>query len=603
VSVLEKKEEIRLLSGNEAIARGAFEAGVKVASAYPGTPSTEILENFVRYEGVYAEWAPNEKVAVEVAIGASMGGVRALSTMKHVGVNVAADPIFTVSYTGVRGGLVIVTADDPELHSSQNEQDNRHYAVAAKIPMLEPSDSFEAKEFTLLAFDLSEKYDTPVFLRTTTRISHAKGVVRLDAPVAPAFPPGFTSDPAKWVMLPVNGKLRHIVVEERTKALREFAESWDGNRIEWRDRSLGVITSGVSYQYVKEAFPDASVLKIGLAWPLPVRLFREFAAGVTRIVVVEELDPHLETHVKSLGIRAQGKDRIPIVGELDPRIVRQAITGEAIPVRAPEPVPSRPPNLCPGCPHRGLFFALKKLKVTVTGDIGCYTLATLPPLGAMDTCICMGASIGNAHGMEKALGPDGPGKVVAVIGDSTFLHSGVTGLMNVVYNRGASTVILLDNDITAMTGAQENPATGKTLHGEPTRRTDLPALCRALGVEHVYTVNPHDMKQTEAVLRREVARPEPSVIITKAPCALLPDHRRKQRPVYEVIADLCTGCKACSRLGCPAIEWVPFTPEEASAAGKKATQKGMARISPLLCDGCNQCPPLCKFQAILEKRS
>ncbi|MHB1039417.1 MAG: indolepyruvate ferredoxin oxidoreductase subunit alpha [Desulfobacteria bacterium] len=602
MSVLVKKEEIRLLSGNEAISRGAFEAGVKVASAYPGTPSTEILENFVRYEGVYAEWAPNEKVAVEVAIGASMGGVRALATMKHVGVNVAADPIFTASYTGVRGGLVIVTADDPELHSSQNEQDNRHYAVAAKIPMLEPSDSSEAKEFTRLAFELSEKYDTPVFLRTTTRISHAKGVVRLDEPSVPAFAPGFTPDPAKWVMLPVNAKRRHVVVEERTKALREFAETWEGNRIEWGDRSLGIVTSGVSWQYVKEAFPDASVLKIGLAWPLPERLFLEFAAGVSRVVVVEELDPHLETHVKALGILAQGKELIPIVGELDPRIVRQAITGESIPARAPETVPSRPPNLCPGCPHRGLFFALKKLKVTVTGDIGCYTLATLPPLGAMDSCICMGASIGNAHGMEKALGPDGAGKVVAVIGDSTFLHSGVTGLMNVVYNRGVSTVILLDNDITAMTGAQQNPSTGKTLHGEPTRRTDLPALCRALGVEHVYTVNPHDMKRTEALLRREVARREPSVIITKAPCALLPEHRRQKRPVYEVIADLCTGCKACSRLGCPAIEWVPFTPDEAVAAGKKATQRGIARISPLLCDGCNQCPPLCKFQAILEKK-
>ncbi|HLO09632.1 MAG TPA: indolepyruvate ferredoxin oxidoreductase subunit alpha [Desulfobacteria bacterium] len=601
--LIEKKEEIRLLSGNEAIARGAFEAGVKVASAYPGTPSTEILENFVRFEGVYAEWAPNEKVAVEVAIGASMGGVRALAAMKHVGVNVAADPIFTASYTGVRGGLVIVTADDPELHSSQNEQDNRHYAVAAKIPMLEPSDSSEAKEFTRLAFELSEKFDTPVFLRTTTRISHAKGVVRLEEPAGPAFAPGFTPDPAKWVMLPINAKRRHVVVEERTKALREFAETWDGNRIEWGDRSLGIVTSGVSYQYAKEAFPDASILKIGLAWPLPERLFFEFAAGVSRVVVVEELDPHLETHVKALGIRAQGKELIPIVGELDPRIVRQAITGEAIPVRATEPVPPRPPNLCPGCPHRGLFFALKKLKVTVTGDIGCSTLAALPPLGSMDSCICMGASIGNAHGMEKALGPDGAGKVVAVIGDSTFLHSGVTGLMNVVYNRGISTVILLDNDITAMTGAQQNPATGRTLHGEPTRRTDLPALCRALGVEHVYTVNPHDMKQTESLLRREVARAEPSVIITKAPCALLPEHRRQKRPVYEVIADLCTGCKACSRLGCPAIEWVPFTSEEAVAAGKKATQKGMARISPLLCDGCNQCPPLCKFQAILEKKS
>jgi len=603
VSVPATKEGVRLLSGNEAIARGAFEAGVKVASGYPGTPSTEILENFVQYEGVYAEWAPNEKVAVEVAIGASMGGVRALATMKHVGVNVAADPIFTASYTGVRGGLVIVTADDPELHSSQNEQDNRHYAVAAKIPMLEPSDSFEAKEYTRLAYELSERYDTPFFLRTTTRISHAKGVVRLDEPTGPPFAPGFVRDPAKWVMLPVNAKKRHVVVEERTKALREFAETFDGNRIEWGDRSLGIITAGVSYQYVREAFPDASVLKLGLVYPLPERLFREFAAGVSRVVVVEELDPYLETHVKALGIPAQGKELIPIVGELDPRIVRRGITGEAAPVRAPEAVPPRPPNLCPGCPHRGLFFALKKLKVAVTGDIGCSTLAALPPLGAMDTCVCMGASIGNAHGMEKALGPEGVGKVVSVIGDSTFLHSGITGLMDIVYNKGCSTVILLDNSITAMTGAQENPSTGKTLRGEPTHRLDLPGLCRAIGVEHVYVVNPHDMEQTERVLRREISRPAPSVVITEAPCALLPEHRKKVRPVYEVVSDLCTGCKACSRLGCPAIEWLHFTPEEAAAAGKKATQKGMARISPLLCDGCNQCPPLCKFKAIVARQS
>jgi indolepyruvate ferredoxin oxidoreductase alpha subunit len=603
VSVAARKEGIRLLSGNEAIARGAFEAGIKVASAYPGTPSTEILESLVSYEGVYAEWAPNEKVAVEVAIGASMGGVRALAAMKHVGVNVAADPIFTASYTGVRGGLVIVTADDPELHSSQNEQDNRHYAVAAKIPMLEPSDSFEAKEFTRIAFELSERFDTPFFLRTTTRISHAKGVVPLGEPSRPPIPPGFVRDPSKWVMLPQNAKRRHAVVEERTKALREFAETFDGNRIEWGDRSLGIVTAGVSYQYVREAFPDASVLKIGLAYPLPERLFREFAAGVSRVVVVEELDPHMETHVKALGIPAQGKELIPIVGELDPRIVRLGIAGEAIPVRAPEAVPPRPPSLCPGCPHRGLFFALKKLKVTVTGDIGCYTLAALPPLGAMDSCVCMGASIGNAHGMEKALGPEGIGKVVAVIGDSTFLHSGIPGLMDIVYNRGCSTVILLDNRTTAMTGAQENPATGKTLRGDPTHRLDLPALCRALGVEHVYVVNPHDMERTEAVLRREIHRPAPSVIITEAPCVLLPEHRRKQRPVYEVIPDLCTGCKACSKLGCPAIEWVPFAPEEAVAAGKKAAQKGMARINPLLCDGCNQCPPLCRFKAILERKA
>ncbi len=584
VSIPADKEGVRLLSGNEAVARGAFEAGVRVASAYPGTPSTEILEELVRYEGVWAEWAPNEKVAVEVAIGASMAGVRALAAMKHVGVNVATDPIFTASYTGVGGGLVIVTADDPELHSSQNEQDNRHYAVAAKIPMLEPSDSSETKEYTRLAFELSERFDTPVFLRTTTRISHAKSVVRPGEPSGPPFPPGFKRDPAKWVMLPVNAKRRHAVVEERTRALRSFAETFEGNRIEWGDRSLGIVTAGVSYQYVKEAFPEASVLKIGLAYPLPERLIREFAAGVSRVVVVEELDPYLETHVRSLGIAAEGKERVPILGELDPRIVRQAVTGEAVPLRAPENLPPRPPNLCPGCPHRGLFFALKKLKVAVTGDIGCYTLAALPPLDSMDLCVCMGASIGAAHGFEKALGAEGPGKVVAVIGDSTFLHSGVTGLMNIVYNRGCGTVLLLDNSTTAMTGAQENPSTGKTLDGKPTHRLDLEALCRALGVEHVYVVDPHDIQKTEEVLRREVGRPEPSVVITRAPCVLLPEHRRgrKTRPTFEVAIDLCTGCKACAKFGCPAIEWAGET----------------ARINPLLCDGCNQCPPLCKFQAI-----
>ena len=596
------REKVELLSGNEAIARGAYEAGVTVASAYPGTPSTEILENFARYEGVYAEWAPNEKVAVEVAHGASMAGARALAVMKHVGVNVAADPIFTSSYTGVRGGFVIVTADDPELHSSQNEQDNRHYAVAAKIPMLEPSDSFEAKEFTRLAFALSERFDTPVFLRSTTRISHAKGAVRLGEASGPPPASGFVRDPAKWVMLPDNARRRHAIVEERMRSLAEFAETFDGNRIEWGDRDLGVITAGVSYQYVREAFPEASVLKLGMAHPLPSRLIREFAEGVSRVVVVEELDPHIEMHVKALGVPVQGKEIIPIVGELSPRIVREGISGKSVPVRPAEGLPGRPPNLCPGCPHRGLFYVLNRLKVTVAGDIGCYTLAALPPLKGMDTCVCMGASLGNAFGIEKALGKAALGKVVAVIGDSTFLHSGITPLIDIVYNRGFTTVIILDNRTTAMTGAQENPATGRTLLGEPTRRLDLAALCRAVGVDHVYTVNPHDMERTEAVLRRELFRGAPSVIITEAPCVLLPDHRKDKRPVYEVIPDLCTGCMACSKLGCPAIEWVPFTPEEAVAAGKKGSQKGMARINPLLCDGCNQCPPLCTFRAILEKK-
>jgi indolepyruvate ferredoxin oxidoreductase, alpha subunit len=593
-------EALRLLSGNEAVARGAYEAGVKVAAAYPGTPSTEILEYLAEYDGIHAEWAPNEKVAVEVALGAAMAGARALAAMKHVGVNVAADPIFTASYTGVRGGLVIVTADDPEMHSSQNEQDNRHYAIAAKIPMLEPADSAETKEYTKLAFALSERFDTPVFLRTTTRVSHATGVVRLGELDPPQTPLGFVEEPSKWVMLPVNARKRHVVVEERMRALREFAETFAGNRIEWGDRSLGVITAGVAYQYVREAFPNASILKLGMAHPLPERLVGEFAGGVGRLVVVEELDPIIETHVKAMGIRAEGKDRVPILGELNTRIVRQALSGEVAPLPEPANVPSRPPNLCAGCPHRSLFVALNKCKVTVTGDIGCYTLSALPPLKSMDTCVCMGASIGNALGIEKALGPAARGKVVAVIGDSTFVHSGITGLINIVYNRGFSTVVILDNGTTAMTGAQDHPGTGTTLQAEPTHRLDLAALCRAIGVEHVYTVNPHDQAKTEALLRREIERDAPSVIIAEASCVLLPEHRAETRPAYEVLPELCNGCKACGKLGCPAIEWVPLTPEEAVAAGKKATQKGIVRINRLLCDGCNLCPDVCKMRAMVE---
>jgi indolepyruvate ferredoxin oxidoreductase alpha subunit len=593
-------ESVRLLSGNEAIARGAYEAGVRVAAAYPGTPSTEILEYLAEYEGVHAEWAPNEKVAVEVALGAAMAGARALAAMKHVGVNVAADPIFTASYTGVRGGLVIVTADDPEMHSSQNEQDNRHYAMAAKIPMLEPADSAETKAYTKLAFALSERFDTPFFLRTTTRIAHATGAVPLGEIEPSGFPLAFVEDPAKWVMLPVHARKRHVVVEERIRALREFAEAFEGNRIEWGDRSLGIVTSGVAYQYVREVVPDASVLKLGMAYPLPERLFREFAAGVGRLVVVEELDPIVETHVRALGIRVAGKDRVPILGELNTRIVRQAVTGEAPSLREPASVPNRPPNLCAGCPHRSLFFALNKCQVTVTGDIGCYTLAALPPLKSMDTCVCMGAAIGNALGIEKALGPAARGKVVAVIGDSTFVHSGITGLINVVYNRGFSTVIVLDNGTTAMTGAQDHPGTGRTLQGETAPRLDLVALCRAIGVEHVYTVNPHDQAETEAVLRRELDRDAPSVIVAQASCVLLPEHRAEKRPAYEVVSELCNGCNACGALGCPAIEWQPWAPEAAVAAGKKPTQKGIVRINRLMCDGCHLCPPVCKVRAMVE---
>ena len=599
-STISEPDTIRLLSGNEAIARGAYEAGVRVASAYPGTPSTEILEALAEYEGLHAQWAPNEKVAVEVALGASMAGARAFAAMKHVGVNVAADPIFTASYTGVRGGLVIVTADDPEMHSSQNEQDNRHYAIAAKLPMLEPADSREAKEYTKLAFSLSERFDTPVFLRTTTRISHATGAVPLGPVEGGPVPLGFVEDPTKWVMLPVNARKRHVLVEERMRALRAFAETFDGNRIEWGDRALGIIASGVAYQYVREALPDASVLKLGLVHPLPEGLIKTFAAGVQRLVVVEELDPVIETFVKALGIAVEGKERVPSLGELNPRIVRQALTGEAGRVREPESVPIRPPNLCAGCPHRSLFFALNKLKVTVAGDIGCYTLSALPPLKSMDTCISMGASIGNALGMEKALGPAARGKVVAVIGDSTFVHSGITGLINIVYNRGFSTVIILDNGTTAMTGAQDHPGTGKTLQGETAPRLDLAALCRAIGVEHVVKVNPHDQAATEAVLREEIIRDEPSVVIAEASCALLPEHRATVRPTLEVVPELCNGCKACGKLGCPAIEWIPLTPEEAVALGKKPTQKGMMRINRLLCDGCNLCPDTCKMRAMVE---
>jgi indolepyruvate ferredoxin oxidoreductase alpha subunit len=413
-------------------------------------------------------------------------------------------------------------------------------------------------------------------------------------------PLGFVEEPAKWVMLPVNARRRHVLVEERMRALREFAETFEGNRIEWGDRSLGIITAGVAYQYVREAFPDASVLKLGLAHPLPERLVRTFAAGVKRLIVVEELDPIIETHVKALGIPVEGKDRIPLLGELNPRIVRQAISGEAAPVREPAIVPNRPPNLCAGCPHRSLFFALNKCKVIVTGDIGCYTLSALPPLKSMDTCVCMGASIGTAFGMEKALGEAARGKVVAVIGDSTFVHSGITGLINVVYNRGFSTVIILDNGTTAMTGAQDHPGTGKTLQAESTHRLDLAALCRAIGVEHVYTVNPHDQETTEAVLRREIGRDAPSVVIARASCVLLPGHRAERRPALEVVEELCNGCKACGKLGCPAIEWIPLTPEEAVAAGKKPTQKGMVRINRLMCDGCNLCPDVCKMRAMVE---
>ncbi len=589
-----------LISGNEAIALGAFEAGVKVASGYPGTPSTEILENLCTYEGVYAEWAPNEKVALEVALGASFAGARALATMKHVGLNVAADPLFTAAYTGVKGGLVIITADDPEMHSSQNEQDNRNYAYAAKVPMLEPADASEAKEFIKIAYRLSEEFDTPVLLRTTTRVSHVKGLVTAGIPERSSATLSIEKMPEKFVMLPAHARKRRIELEKRMTRLKEYAESFPENRIEWGDRKRGFISAGVSYLYVKEAFPDASVLKLGMAYPFPDAMIRDFASQVDELIIVEELDPFIETHVKAMGIPCKGKDLIPAIGELNSFVIRKSITGETPrPLFDPVPIPMRPPNLCAGCPHRGIFHAISKLKIFVAGDIGCYTLAALKPLSSMDSCICMGASIGTAFGMEKALGRESLGKIVAVIGDSTFMHSGITGLIDVVYNRGFSTVIILDNRTTGMTGHQPNPSTGITLSGETSSCIDIEALCRAIGVQHVVTIDPHKHEGAMKILRQELERPEPSVIIAKAPCALLPEIRKKRdKTLYTVIEKNCTGCRTCLRIGCPAIEWVPITPAEAKQRGYKESQKGHSYINPVVCIGCGQCAPLCKFKAI-----
>lgn len=590
-----------LLSGNEAIALGAYEAGVKVASAYPGTPSTEILENLVKYEGVYTEWAPNEKVALEVAIGASLSGVRAFCTMKHVGLNVAADPLFTAAYTGVRGGLVIINADDPEMHSSQNEQDNRNYAFAAKLPMLEPATADEAKEFVKIGFEISEKFDTPVLVRTTTRVAHVKGIAHKGEMAKSAAEPGLLRDPRKLVMLPGHARLRRVEVEKRMASMREYAGGFEHNNIEWGSLKQGFITSGVSYLYVKEAFPDASVLKLGMVWPMNEELIRGFASQIENLYVVEELDPFIENHVKAMGLDVQGKELVPSMGELNTDKVRQAINGETggdTALLDPVDIPMRPPNMCPGCPHRGTFHALRKLKLFVSGDIGCYTLGALPPLSAMDACVCMGASVSMAHGMDKALGRDAQGKVVAVLGDSTFMHSGVTGLMDIVYNRGTSTVLVLDNRITAMTGQQENPTSGRTLQGELAIEVDIEALCKAVGVKHVYTVNPHDLKKTEAVIKRETERAAPSVVIVRAPCVLIPEHRKKKKDKYLVIKENCKACRQCLSIGCPSIEWVPITPEEGKALGFREAQKGHTRIDSLTCDGCGQCIQLCKFGAI-----
>ncbi len=588
------------MSGNEAIALGAYEAGVAVASGYPGTPSTEIMEYLSAYDTVYTEWAPNEKVGLEVAIGASFAGGRALATMKHVGLNVAADPLFTASYTGGRGGIVVLTADDPDMHSSQNEQDNRNYALAAKIPMLEPSDPAEAKEFLKRAFELGEELDSPVLLRITTRIAHVKGVVSRGEVVPSADKPEIEKHPEKFVMLPAMARRRRVYVEERMAKCRELAETADFNVIEDGDKKRGFITSGVSYLYVKEAFPEATVLKLGMCWPLPEQKIRDFAASVEKLFVVEELDPFLETQIKAMGIDCHGKDLIPAIGELNTAVVRKSIDPERAPKDLFEPVelPPRPPNMCPGCPHRGIFFTLSRMKVFVSGDIGCYTLGFLPPLNALDSTVCMGASISMAHGMVKALGDGSHDRVVSVIGDSTFVHSGITGLINSVYNGSAATLIILDNRITAMTGQQPNPASGSTIRGEAAQELDLEALCRACGVKHVRILDPHDVPECRKVIREEVERDEMSVIIAQAPCVLLPEMKLRKPVTHYTNIDNCVGCTSCIRLGCPAISWTPFEEGEAEARGYKKSQKGYSRIDEVLCNDCGQCASLCKFNAI-----
>jgi len=573
-----------LLSGNEALARGAYEAGVRLATAYPGTPSTEITEAIISYPEVFAEWAPNEKVALEVALGAAMGGARALCSMKHVGVNVAADPLMTAAYTGAAGGLVVVSADDPGMHSSQNEQDNRHYARLAKIPMLEPADSQECLDFMRLAFDLSEHFDTPVLVRTTTRVNHGKSIVTPGEPL-PARQTGFTRNPPKYVMVPNNARRRHVVVEERAQALRGYSETTPLNRIEWGDKGLGIITSGVSYQYVKEVAPNASVLKLGFTWPVPAELIRTFASQVNRVVVVEELDPYLEEQVAALGFKVEGKSLFPIVDELNPGLVAAGLSGTPAPSAAPEAdLPGRPPVLCPGCPHRASFAAFKKLKLIAMGDIGCYTLSVLPPLNAIDSCVCMGASIGGAHGMSKALGPEA--KVIGVLGDSTFVHSGITPLVDMVYNRGTATVVILDNGTTAMTGRQEHPATGKTVRGEPTVRLDLEALCRAVGVKDVQVVNPCDFAAFEKAMASAVSHQEPSVVIARSPCLLLTRERGKPVTIAE---EQCVECGLCLQLGCPGLM---------AEQGRKRELRPV--VSEELCVGCGLCAYVCSRHAIKE---
>ena len=571
-----------LMLGNEAVARGLYEAGCRFVSSYPGTPSTEITEAAARYPEIYAEWAPNEKVAMEAAFGASLAGSRSFCGMKHVGLNVAADPLFTMSYTGVNAGLVIGVADDAGMHSSQNEQDSRHYAKAAKLPMLEPSDSAEALAFTKLAYELSEQFDTPVLLKMCTRVSHSQSVVEPGERQTPPEKP-YEKNGAKYIMMPGNAKRRHPVVEQRTRDLIAFAEStlinvWDNGS----NHELGIITSSTSYQYVKEACGDTyPVLKLGMIWPLPTDAIVNFAAAVKQVVVIEELDGFIEEHCRNLGVRVTGKALFPCIDELSQNLVADKL---ALPVPAgtklDEAIPARPPVMCAGCPHRGLFYTLARRKLTVMGDIGCYTLGAVPPLAAIDYTLCMGASVSGLHGFVKSSDPEAARHTVAVIGDSTFMHSGVTGLINVAYNESNSTVIILDNSITGMTGHQQNPTTGYNLKGDPCTKIDLESLCRAVGIRRVRVVDPYDLRQCDKAVAEELAADEPSVIISRRPCALL-KYVRHKAPLT-VDPDKCKSCKKCMQIGCQAISMT----------------NGKAEIDATLCTGCGVCEQLCKFDAL-----
>lgn len=577
---MDNKEKVLML-GNEAIARGAYEAGVRVVSSYPGTPSTEITEYMAKYGEIYSEWAPNEKVALEVSIGASVMGARSMSAMKHVGLNVAADPLFTASYTGVNGGLVICVADDPGMHSSQNEQDSRHFAQASKTLMLQPSDSSECKEFVKQAYDLGEKFDTPVLIGLSTRVSHSQSLVEIHERKEPELKP-YEKNPRKYVMMPAMARIRHNTVEERIIKLKEFAETTDLNKAEYNSKKIGAITAGISYQYSKEALGEkASFLKLGVVYPLPEKLIKDFVNNVDVCYVIEELDPIIETHCKALGFKVIGKEIFSLQGEYSAEIVRNAVLGDKTEyVTRDEQIPNRPPVMCAGCPHRAVFNVLNRLKVVVSGDIGCYTLAALPPLSAMDTCVCMGASISMLHGMEKARGREFSKKAVAVIGDSTFMHSGITGLIDIVYNKGNSTVIILDNSITGMTGHQENPTTGKTIKGEPTRQINLKKLCEAIGIDRVTVIDPFNSDEFLKLVKQEMEADEPSVIIAQRPCALLKSVKYTGKCSINI--EKCKECNMCLKTGCPAIIKV----------------NDNLTIEPTLCVGCTHCQQVCKFGAI-----